>query len=79
MADEVGEKRKQQMRLVANVAAQRTAHPGLDGFERCAQRARFGLAHHRNRGEITVALVGGDLVFGQGFRHRRHSGERARS
>ena len=63
VADKVGEKREQEVRLVADVAAQRPAHPGLNGFEVGAQGARVSLAHHRDRGEITVALVGGDLGF----------------
>ena len=56
VADQIGEEREQQMRLVADVAAQRAAHAGLDGLECRADGARLGLIHHLDWGEIALAV-----------------------
>ena len=74
MANELCEEWEQKMRLMTNVAAQRPAHSGLDGFEAATQRPRRGLAHHRERREVAVAFIGGNLDVSQGFWHDNNPG-----
>jgi hypothetical protein len=66
---ETGEKRKEEMRLVAQVAAERPAHLRLDRLELLAKRERLVLRHDRDRREIARFVVLRDLCFGQQFRH----------
>ena len=69
MTHEIGEKRKEEMRLVAQVAAERPAHLRLDRFELLAQGERLILRHDRDRREIALFVVLRDLGFGQRLRH----------
>src|SRR6266513_2430078 len=64
-----GEKRKEEMRLVPEVAAQRPTHLRLDRFELLAQGERLILRHDLDRREIACFVVLRDLGFGQQFRH----------
>src|SRR5690348_12814578 len=69
MADELGEKRKEEMRLVAQIAAERPAHFRLDRFKLLPQREGLILRHDWDRREIALFFVLRDLCFGQQFRH----------
>ena len=65
MSHEIGKKREQQMRLVAQIAAQRPAHAGLDGFQLGPEGERFIFAHDRDRRQKAVLAVLRDLRVGQ--------------
>src|ERR1051326_7446664 len=69
MAEELGEKRKEEMRLVAQIAAERPAHFSLDRFKLLPQREGLMLRHDWDRREIARFFVLRDLCFGQQFRH----------
>jgi hypothetical protein len=66
---EVGQEREQQMRFVAQIAAQWAAGTRLDRFQGGAQGERFVFGHAADRREIAVLAILRDLGLGQSFRH----------
>src|SRR5579864_5785908 len=70
MAYQVGEKREDEMRFVAQIAAQRPAEACLGRFKLMVQPGRLGLAHAADRGEVALLAVLLDLRRAQNFRHR---------
>ncbi len=76
MAHEVGEKREQEVRFVAQIAAQRPAHARFDRLEFGTQRQRRFLVHDADRREVALLAVARDLRLAQQSRHGVYSGGR---